>query len=295
MRDPVDMALIPSFVEVVRQGSFTKAAAALGLPKSTVSRRVSKLEEALGVTLLVRTTRKLRLTEEGELFYRRVATAVECVEEAARAVAAQREEPQGLLRVTAPTDFEHLPGLVASFIERYPAVSVEINVSGDVVDLVAAGYDMAIRAGRLKDSSLIARKLSTVEFHLFASASYLDAHGEPASVADLIDHECVLFRARRGVSQWSLTGPGGVETVEVRGRLVVDDLLFARGAALAGVGIALLPRDMFNLGRDHVRRVLPDHAMPGGSVYAVYPAARHVPAKVRAFRDHLLESGAWHP
>jgi len=288
----VDLALVPAFIEVVRAGSFTKAAKALGLPKSTVSRHVSRLEEGLGALLLVRTTRSLRLTEVGEAFYHRVATALDSVEEAAREVAEQRAVPQGLLRISVPSDYERLAPIVASFLRRYPEVSIEVDVSAGMMDLVAEGYDLAIRAGRLRDSSLIARKLATVEFHLCASPSYLEAHGEPRTVSELSDHSCVLFRPQHGVSRWALTGPDGVEQVDVRGTLWVGDLLFARAAAVAGLGISLLPSSLFAPGLGLVR-VLPNHMQPAGAVHIVYPASRHVPAKVRAFRDHLLESGLW--
>jgi len=293
MRGSIDMSLIPPFVEVVRQGSFTKAAALLELPKSTVSRRVSKLEESLGAPLLVRTTRKLRLTEEGEAFFRQVLPAVERVEEAAREMLAQAEEPRGVLRITVPTDYDRLPHMVVSFARRYPEVSVEVNVTGDVVDLVAEGYDLAIRAGRLKDSSLTARKLATVEFRLYASHDYLEANPAPRTLAELAEHSCILFRPRRAASQWTLTGPSGVEKVDPSGQLITNDLKFIQGAVLSGAGIGLLPQHIFASDRARVERVLPDYAMQGGSVHVVYPSTRHVPAKVRAFRDHLLESALW--
>ncbi len=293
MRGTVDLALVPAFVEVVRQGSFTKAAKALGLPKSTVSRHVTKLEEALGAPLLVRTTRSLRLTEEGETFFQRVATAIESVEEAARAVASQHEVPHGLLRISMPSDYDHLAPIVASFVARYPEVSVEVNVSGEHVDLVGEGYDLAVRAGKLADSSLIARKIASVDFHLFASPAYLAAHGEPSTVADLAAHDCVLFQRHHGVARWTLHGPDGAESVDVSGPLSVDDLLFVRAAVASGVGIGLVPSSFFAGESDLVRRVLPKHARSFGAVYIVYPGARHVPAKVRAFRDHVLESAAW--
>ncbi|MBW2460009.1 MAG: LysR family transcriptional regulator [Deltaproteobacteria bacterium] len=293
MRGTVDLALVPAFVEVVRQGSFTKAAKALGLPKSTVSRHVTKLEEGLGAPLLVRTTRSLRLTEEGDVFYARVSTAIESVEEAARAVASQHEVPRGLLRISVPSDYDRMGPVLASFVARYPEVSVEVNVSGEQVDLVAEGYDLAIRAGRLADSSLIARKITTVEFQLFASLEYLAAHGEPRTVADLATHDCVLFKGRHGAARWTLEGPDGAEDVDVGGRVSVDDLVFVRAAVVAGLGVGFVPSGFFSEDQGVVRRVLPAYGRSFGAVYVVYPGSRHVPAKVRAFRDHVLESSTW--
>lgn len=284
------MALVPAFVEVVRQGSFTAAAEVLGLPKSTVSRRVSRLEEQLGAELLIRTTRKLRLTEAGEAFHARVAPAVERVEEAARLVAERQEEPRGLLRVTVPVDIEWLPGLFVRFCERYPDVEVEVSVTGRTVDLVGEGFDAAIRAGRLEDSSLIARRLVKVSFHFFASCEYLEREGEPEALEDLADHRCVVFRPHQGVGRAVVITPDGRRTVELAGQLMTDDILFARAAVIAGAGIGLLPEGILGDRRERVRRVLPDVHTPGGDVHLVYPSTAHLPAKVRAFRDFLLEA-----
>lgn len=281
-------AHIPTFVEVVRQGSFTKAAALLDLPKSTVSRHVSALEAALGVALLVRTTRRLRLTEEGERFYRGVATAIEAVEDTARALAEEQEEPRGQLRLTVLRDYEALPEIMHEYLRRHPDVSLDINVTGEVRDLIGAGYDLGIRAGRLSDSSLIARKVRSVHFGVFASPEYLAKRAEPQSVAALADHDCVLFRPVGGVGNWSLQGPNGVEEVQVHGRLSVDDLFVVRGAVMEGIGIALLPESMVDGHNPRLTRLLPEYFVPAGALHIVYPASRHVPAKVRAFRDLVL-------
>lgn len=295
MRGTIDLGLVPAFVEVVRHGSFTKAAKVLELPKSTVSRRVSRLESELGAQLLLRTTRQLRLTEAGETFYARVAPVIEGVEEAARAVAEQREEPRGVLRISVPPDFERLPELVTSFVTRYPEVRVEVTAASRFVDLVAEGYDLAIRAGQLRDSSLIARRLSRVELQLFASHDYVARRGEPASVEQLAAHEWVLFRPQHGANVVPLEGPDGTHRVEVTGAIAANDLLFIRGAVLAGAGIGVLPRYIFGDDRERVVRLLPAYCVAsGGAVHLVYPAARHVPARVRAFRDHLLESLPWY-
>ena len=280
---------IPTFVEVVRQGSFTKAAAVMELPKSTVSRHVSKLEAVLGVTLLARNTRRLRLTEAGERFYRGVSAAMEAVQETAQALAEEQAAPHGVLRLTVLRDYEALPKLMRAYLARYPDVSLDINVTGELVDLVSSGFDLGIRAGRLEDSSLIAQKIRAVRFGVFASPDYLRRRGEPASVAALRDHDCVLFRPVHGAATWNLQGPNGVEKVRVRGRLSVDDLLIAQGAVLEGIGLGLLPESMMDQCSQPVVRLLPDHAMPAGTLQLVYPASRHVPAKVRAFRDLVLE------
>ncbi|MBX3274511.1 MAG: LysR family transcriptional regulator [Sandaracinaceae bacterium] len=287
MTTTADLALVATFVEVVRQGSFTKAADRLGMPKSTVSRHVSRLEEALGLPLLVRTTRQLRLTEEGRAYHARVAPALFEVEDAARALHEGQDEPRGLLRVTVPPDIDAIGAVVAQYVARYPAVQVEVNVTNDKVDLVAGGYDLAIRAGTLADSSLVARKLAGSTFRLFASRAYLAEHGEPARVADLASHRCLPFRGQRVT--WRLEGPSGVtEAVDVTGPASSDDLLFLRSLVVAGAGIGLLPCVVFR-GADleQVAWVLPDWSFTAGAVYAVYPAMHAVPVKVRAFADLL--------
>lgn len=286
------MALVPAFVEVVRQGSFTAAARVLDLPKSTISRRVSRLEDELGSPLLVRTTRKLRLTEAGEAFFARVASAVEQVEEAARLVTEQQDAPRGLLRVTVPVDVEHVGSLITRFAARYPELRVEVLATGRRVDLVGEGVDVAIRAGVLADSGLVARKLAGVEFRLFASELYLSRAGEPRSVDELAEHECVLFRPHHGVAHWTLLCPEGEKRLEVRGQIGADDLLFIRQAVIAGAGIGLLPWHVFTDAHPTVRRVLPEVATPYGGVHLVYPSVTHLPAKVRAFRDFMVEHAA---
>lgn len=293
MRTGVDFSLVPSFVEVVRQGSFTAAAKALDLPKSTVSRHVTRLEASLGVALLVRTTRRSRLTADGERFYARVAPALERIEEAARAVTEQQDEPRGHLRISVPADHEQLPLSVASFVARYPEITVEVNVTGERVDLVKDGFDLAIRAGRLRDSSLVARRLATPEFQLFAHERYLAERGTPRAIEDLADHEVILFRPQNGVCRLSMIGPDGPREVDVRGHIWTDDLMFVRGAVAAGAGIGLVPGASFGSDHPFVQRLLADHCVPSGAVYIVYPGAAHIPAKVRAFRDHLLETLPW--
>lgn len=286
MSGTIDLSLVPAFVEVVRRGTFTAAAASLELPKSTMSRRVTRLERDLGVQLLVRTTRQLRLTEAGRVFYDRVAPTLEAIEEAAREVSEVSGEPRGHLRVAAPLGAGALLAeFLLSFVRAYPLIEVELRLSGDVVDLVAQGFDVALRAGHLADSTLVARRLSTADYRLFASNAYLSEAGAPASVAELAAHRCVLFRARDGVNQWRLVGPDGPQEVAVRGPISVDDFSAVSGLVRAGAGIGLLPILSHT---DGLTSVLPEYSASGGSLYLVYPGARHLPAKVRAFRDFCV-------
>ncbi|MFK7990023.1 MAG: LysR family transcriptional regulator [Sandaracinaceae bacterium] len=286
MSGTIDLALIPAFVEVVRRGTFTAASASLGLPKSTLSRRVSRLEKELGVQLLVRTTRQLRLTDVGRVFYDRVAPTLEAVEDAAREVSEVDGEARGHLRVAAPQDMgELLAEFILEFTRSHPEVEVELRLSGEVVDLVAEGFDVALRAGRLPDSTLVARRLATGVMRLQASAAYLEEAGTPKTLADLASHACVLFRAREGVQKWRLDGPNGPEEVDVRGAISADDYRAVAGVVRAGGGIGLLPSIA---GSEGLACVLPEYSLAGGGLYLVYPGARHVPAKVRAFRDFCV-------
>lgn len=284
------MEWFPVFVEVVRQGSFSAAARHLGMPKSSVSRRVAHLERALGVELLTRTTRQLRLTEAGTDLYERVAPALDRLEDAARSMEERQTTPRGLLRVTAPMDLNHdfLAEMVGAFVQRHPDVRVDVLITNRVVDLVGEGVDVAIRAGRVMDSaSLVARRLGSSDLGLFAASPYLARRGVPMSVQELGQHDCVLFRSRGGVSRWDLQGPGGEESVDVRGPISADDFTFVQAAVRAGAGIGLIPLALAPQGE--LVRVLSTHFISGGGTYLVYPRARHLPAALAAFRDHAVE------
>ena len=284
---------LATFVRVVDASSIAGAARQLGVPKSTVSRRISRLEERLGVRLLARTTRSMRPTAEGEALHRRAAGPLEDLENAAAVIADAGDVPRGLLRVTAPVDFGRLCApIVADFMAEYPEVSVHVDLSARQVDLVAEGIDLAIRGGTLADSSLIARKLATVELQLFASPGYLEAHGTPRRLKDLAGHQCILFRPDGDTQRWTFEGGKKEESVEVRGRLATGEFSFVRSACLTGLGIAIMPAHLANDACDAGRlvRVLPKRFSARGAISLVYPSARHLPAKARAFRDHIIEA-----
>ena len=291
----MDLNHVAVFARVVELESFTAAAAQLGLPKSSVSRTVARLEDELGVRLLQRTTRKLHLTEAGQAYYERARVGLNGLEEAASAATNMSTEPRGTVRLSAPGDIGalHLADLVARFVRQYPLVQVEISLSSRFVDLVAEGFDLALRAGKMSDSNLVVRRIGTDSLGLFASTSYLRKRGRPKTLAQLALHECVLFRAKNGKCDWNLTGPDGVETVTVRGSVNVDDMSFVQQAVNAGVGIALLPCVAVKLAarRGAVPRpvrLLPEYSVTGGSLSVVSPSARFQPASVLAFRDFLV-------
>jgi DNA-binding transcriptional LysR family regulator len=280
---------VPLFVQVVEAGSFTAVAARLGTQKSSVSRAVSRLEEDLGVRLLQRTTRKLALTDAGQTFYTRVRGAVAGVDDAARLVQELGGEPRGIVRLTAPSDSLGLADVLARFAQRYPKIHVELSLTGRIVDLVAEGFDLAVRAGSLADSSLVARRAGAVDHMLFAAPSYLRARGRPKRFADLAKHDCVLSRARGGRATWTLAGPNGEESVEVSGKVTADDLTFLARAAATGLGVALLPVPIAADAFDELEVVLPEYRQTGSAVSVLLPSSTFVPARVALLRDFLVE------
>lgn len=288
-----DLEEVAAFLRVAEAGSFTEASRKLGLPKSTVSRRVARLEEKLGAQLLHRTTRSLALTEAGNVFHERAARALAGLEEATQAVRESQETPRGHLRVTAPYDLgEALGPLVAAFAGQNPGVTVELLLTDQRLDLVADNIDLALRgAPSLPDSSLVARRLATMKMYLLASPAYLKRHGRPKAPADLAGHALLVMRTNHGRTKLRLYGAGGEQEVAVRTAIAANDFTLLRQAALAGAGIAVLPdaRVANELRGGRLVRVLPDYTAGEGNMYVVHPASRLLPAKARAFQEFVLE------
>jgi DNA-binding transcriptional LysR family regulator len=288
----MDLNDIPLFVRIIESGSFSAAADELGLQRSSVSRSLARLEQELGVRLLQRTTRRVALTDAGQALYERVRGAIAGVDDALNAVREFGTEPRGNVRLSALPDNEqfNLPQIIRDFMQQYPAIRIEVTMTPRLVDLVAEGFDLAIRAGQLPDSTLVARRLGAVPFALFAAPSYLKRAGVPKSLGDLERHECLLFRARGSKSTWSLSGPKGDESVEVYGNLSTDDMIFLLRSCIAGGGVALLPvalaREAAVAGS--VQIVLPRYHMTVGSLYVVLPTSTFVPSRVALLRDHLV-------
>lgn len=289
----MDLNRVAVFLRVVQAGSFTAAAAALGTQKSSVSRSVAALEADLGIRLLQRTTRKLALTDAGRAYHERARDALASLDEAREAVSSLGAEPRGLVRVTAPVDLAGaLADVTTRFLRSYPAVRVETALTARVVDLVREGFDLAVRAGFLSDSSLMSRRLGDTDHGLFASPAYLDAAGRPRRLSDLERHECVLYRAGGTSATWRLTGPHGEEQVSVRGRIDTDEFALVRAMLLSGFGIGLAP--VFLLAplveSGDLERVLPKLALHGVSVHVVWPSRRFEPAAVVRYRQALEEA-----
>jgi DNA-binding transcriptional LysR family regulator len=287
----MDLNLLTVFEAVARTSSFSAAAKELGIPKSSASRGVARLENDLGVQLLFRTTRHVSLSETGTALYDRVTPLLRSVKAALGELPEREETPSGTLKVTAPVDLGvlFLAEVVTRYTARYPAVSVDLHLTGRVVDLVAEGFDVALRvAARLEDSSLIVRRAAPVLFHVFASPLYLARRGTPRSEEDLADHDWVAFRG----------GPQHIRVKDLRravpsasARIACDDLLFVRDAVRSGAGIGLLPTFVAegDVVAGRLIRILPRFERPAGHLHIVTPAAKHVPHKVTAFRDLVLE------
>jgi len=293
----IDVNDVAIFVRVIELSGFANVARERRVPTSTVSRAVSRLELALGVRLVQRTTRTMMPTDEGRLFYEDVAPALTVVRNAARGLEGAGGSPRGRLRVSAPHDVgaTFLPPLIVEFAERHSLVTIELELSSRMVNLVEEGFDLAIRAGPLSESSLVSRRVGDIEWDLYGSAAYLREHGAPESLDSLDRHPCVLFRPRNGEVEWSLRGPdGNVSVRKVRGRVGADDFEFVRAAILAGGGIGLLPRmtACADTVSGQLVRVLPGYTQHSGALHIVYPSARQVPAKVALFADFIVDSFA---
>lgn len=281
----MDLNEISVFVTVVKTGSFSGAARSLGMPNSTVSAKVSSLEKRLGVTLLTRTTRKLAVTDAGEAYYRLCTPGLEQLRAAETAVTIGQTEPTGHLKVTAPVEMGSivLPTVVARFQQRFPKVSLEFELTDRRVDLLGEGFDLAIRAGELADSTLMAKKLGSVYFTPFASKKYLAQRGTPKTPKDLLGHNCLQFTPLG--DEWQLVSAKGRAKIKIPSMAKANDLSMVKSMAISGVGIALLPTFFCyqDVGSGALERLLPDWRTASSPAHFVYPAQKFLPPKLSAF------------
>jgi len=291
----LDLNDVAVFVQVVRSGSFAETARRLGIPPNTLSRRVQQLEARLGTRLMQRSTRKLSLTNAGQDFYDRCASAVETLGDAGQALMSGNEVPSGLVRVAAPADFfDFFPmECLADFLAEHPLVRVDFVLSDARADLIADRIDVAIRGGVLEDSGLFARQVVDAGLDgLVASPAYLAARGTPATLQDLVDHDCLVFAHPSGRATWQLSGLDGIDAeVRVAGRFSGNTAQALRKAALAGLGIALLPSTITrrDLSGGILVPVLPKFHRKGHGVHLVYASRRHLPSAVSAFIELVAD------
>ena len=283
-----DMALL---VEVVKARGFRHAAEAVGIPNSTVSRRISSLEKAIGLRLLHRTTRKIELTEAGQIYFERCKRIVDEAKLAHEQLGEMLAQPSGVLRASLPVDFAniYLAPLIAEFARRYPGISFDFDLTPRLVDLVSEPFDVAIRMGKPPDSNLIARQLASLPCHLYASPRYLEQSGEPGHPADLAQHECIGFRTAKS-NVWVLYKADESVEVAVGGRFQLNSVGLIRRLAALDLGIAVLPEEIVaeDVAQGQLRRILPDWVGPPTPVYAM-TETRLLPAKTQRFIEFLRE------
>jgi DNA-binding transcriptional LysR family regulator len=282
------------FVRVVAEKSFSQAGRQLGVSKSVISKAVAELEDRLGAQLLNRTTRQMSLTEAGQAYHARCISILEHVDEAEQLVSEQTLVPKGLLRISGPVTFaiSHLGAPISKFLSDNPELSVELSLNDRVVDIVEEGFDLALRISRrLRDSNLIAVKLCSARSVATASPDYLKRHGVPQHPKDLLRHSCLRYSNLGPAQEWTFTDAftRAPIPVAVSGRIITNNGEVLRSAAVSGEGIIYGPRfivaDDICAGR--LVPILEDYAGLDYNIYAIYPANRHIPAKVRRLIDHL--------
>jgi DNA-binding transcriptional LysR family regulator len=281
------------FAAVVEAGGFTPAAKRLGVSRAAASKHVLQLEQRLGARLLNRTTRRVSVTAAGRSFYEQCRRILVDLEEAERSASELHNEPRGELRVIAPTNFglAEIGTAITDLVVAYPRLRINLTLNDRVADPIEEGFDIAIRVGRPRgtSSSLIARKLNTSRRILCAAPDYLARRGTPRQPEDLAQHDCLTYSYLEEPDEWHLIGADGERVVKVSGPIVTSHRQVLKTAAVRGLGIAYGPIVFFreDLDAGRVVRVLPQFRLPEVAIYAVYPASRHLSAKVRAFNDFI--------
>jgi len=287
-----EFGAIPVFVAVVENDGFSAASRVLGISKSAVSKRINQLENHLGVRLLHRTTRKLSLTEAGERYFEHAAQALTAAGQAEDAVTELQGEPQGKLKISSPMSFGrlHVAPLIPIFTQRYPKILIDLVMDDRNIDLVAEGFDLAIRSGDMPDSTLIARKLAPLRQVLCASPDYIDRYGMPVTPSELSERNCILFSYSGDANEWTLIKDGKSEAVLVSGSYRVNNSEAILVALREGIGIGRLPTFVAgpDLREGNLVRILESYQIPDHTFYAVFPERQYLPAKVRVFLDFSI-------
>lgn len=283
-----------AFVAIAETGSFTAAGSQLGRDPSVVSRRLSQLERRLGVRLMVRTTRSVTLTEAGQFYFRRIRSVIDELAAANREVGDFAAAPQGVLKVSLPVTFgrEVISPLLPDFLLKYPHIRIDAHFLDRTVDIVSEGFDVVIRVGAVRDSSLIARTMGTFRSLLVASPAYVDAHGLPLTPEDVVSHSCLGFTNHPDWPNWVLEKDGQQTTIRPEGQLIANSSELLLASAIKGIGISLIPDWMAAPGLTEGSLV---EALPGWrtvrhiGVHAVMPPGALIPAKTRVFVDEMVE------
>ncbi|MBB3102154.1 LysR family transcriptional regulator [Azomonas macrocytogenes] len=288
MNTSIDLPEMKVFAAVVTDGSFTAAAERLGTDKARVSRIVRRMEEKLGARLLTRSTRRLNVTEVGRDYFERAVCILTAAEAAEAAVAQQSREPKGLLKITAGSEFGTMvvDDWIAAFLRLAPKVTVEMEYTNRLVDIIHEGFDVAIRVGTLEDSGLSARKLGEVVYGLYATSDYLSGRPVLSAVSDLKHHDLIM-KTTRGRANWFLINSTSTEKITAPPRCAVNSMIAAKNLVLEGLGIAQLPRFMAEpyVANGRLSCVLPGWAENPAPVHAVFASSRYMDPKVRSFVD----------
>jgi LysR family transcriptional regulator, regulator for bpeEF and oprC len=290
-----DLRTLAIFVKVAEKRSFVRAATDLGITQSGVSNAIKRLEDQVGTLLLVRTTRRVSLTEDGAAFFERCRQALAAIDEAELVLKRAQLKPSGTLRIDVPLSFGRLKlmPLLGAFQDEYPDVRLRITFTDRYIDLIEEGVDVAVRFGAMQDSSLIARRLTTTQFKVVGAPRYFAKYGKPATPRDLADHNCLAFASRdtRQIRDWRFATADGEKTLTPEGTMTLTDGASMCDAAAAGYGLAQL-HDYY-LDSAIVQRklvpVLQDYQPPPNPISLVYPQTRHLTPNVRAFVDFMVE------
>jgi len=298
MTDLNDVAV---FVKVAQLESFTRAGRALGMPVSTVSRKVTSLEDQLGVTLLQRTTRKLSLTVQGRTFYAQCSEPLSQLADAETALTRAQKAPEGLMKISVPVILgqEAFYEFLSLFMKKYPGIRVDLFITNQFVDLITDNVDVAIRFGELPDSTIIAKRIGRSVRYLVASPHYLRDRIVPAKPEDLANHQCVLLNGRNNEAEWHLVSGRKSVKLHVSGSISSRDFQSVSAFTYRGHGIGLLPSNYCEqeIKRGDLVRILPEWSSPAFFIHAVYPTRRFAPSKLQVFLDALKawKSPLWLP
>ena len=281
-----------TFVRVTETGSLSAVAREMNASQSTVSRQITQLEEHFGVRLFHRTTRHLSLTDDGENLREHASNVLGMVDGMETTLGRRKSSPTGHVRVATPVSLglflmDHVPDLMA----QYPGLSVELMMQDDLGDMIEERLDLAVRSGEVVNQSLIKRNLGSVVRVAVAAPDYLARHGTPSHPGELTGHACIVHRVTPDDSEWRLIGPEGPVEVTVHGALSTNNNEAVRGAALSGLGIALLPEYQVvdDVLAGQLRRILPEHTSEALPAYLVYPSRRHLPPRTRVVMDFLIQ------
>jgi DNA-binding transcriptional LysR family regulator len=286
-----DLDNILIFIKVAQFESITRAARSLGMPISTVSRRLSALESELGVLLLKRTTRRMSLTAQGREYFNQCQEPLNLLQEAERVLTRTQKEPEGVLRISVAVLLGQEPfqEFISGFLKEHPRIKVDLSITNMFLDLVADNIDVAIRMGELQDSSLTARRLGMIKGYVVAAPEYLKGRQLPAAPADLKLHDCVMFNAKNNEADWSLVHGSRKARVHVSGTISSSDLRSVRTFVSRGHGVGLLDSTHCEeaLASGELVRLLPRWSSPQISVSAVYPSRKFLPSRLRIFLEAL--------